>query len=47
MVLTITGLIVLVLVATAMFRARGGVNAAAGLGYMSPQWLADYRAHRM
>lgn len=46
MVLTITGLIVLVLVATAMFRARGGVNAA-GLGYMSQQWLADYRAHRM
>ena len=44
--LTITGLIVLVLVATAMFHARGGVNAAP-LGWMSAQWLADYRAHRM
>ena len=44
--LTITGLIALVLVATAMFRARGGVNAAP-LGWMSEQWLADYRANRM
>jgi hypothetical protein len=46
MVLTITGLIVLVLVAAAMLRARGAVNAAP-LGWMSAQWLADYRAHRM
>ncbi len=46
MVLTITGLIVLVLVATAMFRARASVNPAP-LGWMSAQWLADYRAHRM
>jgi hypothetical protein len=46
MVLTIIGLIVLVLVATVMFRERCGVNAAP-LGWMSAQWLADYRAHRM
>jgi hypothetical protein len=46
MVLTIIGLIVLVLVATVMFRERGRVNAAP-LGWMSAQWLADYRAHRM
>ena len=46
MVLTIIGLIVLVLVATVLFRERRGVNAAP-LGWMSAQWLADYRAHRM
>jgi len=46
MMLTITGLIGLVVAATAMFRARGVVNAAP-LGWMSAQWLADYRAHRM
>ena len=44
MLLTITGLIALALAATARFRARG---ANAALGWMSEQWLADYRAHRM
>jgi hypothetical protein len=46
MLLTITGLIALALAATARFRMRGSVNAAP-LGWMSAQWLADYRAYRM
>ena len=45
MLLTITGLIALALAATARFRARG--DASAVLGWMSEQWLAYHRGHRM
>lgn len=47
MLLVIIALIALALVlaATARSRARDGANTA--LGWMSAQWLADYRAHRM